>query len=87
MFLFKFGEVFSPDWFQFGAFCQEVQLCLHFVLLAQLAEAFFFGKPRLLVSAGLDGQAVLTESVLCQGGSVFGISHCAQVICHGVLSL
>src|SRR4029434_3308721 len=55
---------------------QEVQLCLYCSLFAMGAQSVFLGQPGLSVPTHLYGQAVFTESVLCQRGSLsLSLSH------------
>src|SRR4029434_1191495 len=59
--------------------CQEVQLCLYCSLFAIGAQSVFLGQPGLSVPTHLYGQAVFTESVLCQRGSQIFVCDQGQI--------
>ena len=82
-----FGIVVVSDGLVFGAVCEEVQLCFDLSQNAVGAESLLTGEPGLSAPARLYGQSVLAESVHRQCFPEFDISHCAQVVCHGVLSI
>ena len=52
-----------------------------FFFFAEMAEALLYEESWFFVSARLDGQAVVTESVLCQQGSSHSLPHLLHTIC------
>ncbi len=73
--------------FIFSALCEEVQLRLDLSQHALGAESVLTREPGLSAPARLYGQTVFTESVHRQCFPESHITHCAQVACHGVLSI
>ncbi|CDQ96427.1 unnamed protein product [Oncorhynchus mykiss] len=61
--------------FIFFTFCQEMQLRLRFCCCEVVAQPFLYREPGFPVSTLLNGKAVLTEPVLCQGFSKVLISN------------
>ena len=77
IFVFEFGEIFSSDRLEFcAALSQRCSPCTAGRTTPLWGGMIFF----------YDDQAVLTESVLYQGSSLFSVSYHGQVICHTMLS-
>ncbi len=64
-----------------------MQLCLDLSQHALGADSVLTREPGLSAPARLYGQTVLAESVHRHCFPESHITHCAQVACHGVLSI
>ncbi len=64
-----------------------MQFCFHLIQVTVWTQSLLRGQPCFSVFARLYHQLVSAESVSGQCASEFLIWHCAQILCHTVLSL